>query len=120
MKKDEWLQIKLTERFASGDYDLEKVAEALGINSQPAKRGRKPKPPPVAAPIIQASPAQVHIGPLAVGPEEAARLTSTTRSAIYEAIQSGSLVSFKAGKRRLILIKELEAWLHRLALAGRR
>lgn len=53
--------------------------------------------------------------PLAVGPEEAARASGTTRSAIYEAIARGELISFKAGKRRLILIEELKAWLNRMA-----
>ncbi|MFV3305805.1 helix-turn-helix domain-containing protein [Pseudomonas sp. NY15181] len=58
-----------------------------------------------AAPIV----------PLAVGPEDAGRISGHTRSAIYEAIASGDLPSFKSGKRRLILIKQLEAWLNRLA-----
>ncbi|MDX2352490.1 helix-turn-helix domain-containing protein [Stutzerimonas xanthomarina] len=53
--------------------------------------------------------------PLAVGPEQAAHASGTTRSAIYEAIARGELVSFKAGKRRLILIEELKAWLNRMA-----
>lgn len=55
------------------------------------------------------------LAPLAVGPEEAARASGTTRSAIYEAIARGDLDSFKAGKRRLILVKALEAWLNRMA-----
>ncbi|MCY1290900.1 helix-turn-helix domain-containing protein [Pseudomonas aeruginosa] len=55
------------------------------------------------------------VSPLAVGPEEAGRISGHTRSAIYEAIARGDLLSFKSGKRRLILIKELEAWLNRLA-----
>lgn len=55
------------------------------------------------------------ITPLAVGPEEAGRISGHTRSAIYEAIASGDLPSFKSGKRRLILIKQLETWLNRLA-----
>ncbi|HHM5125796.1 TPA: helix-turn-helix domain-containing protein [Pseudomonas aeruginosa] len=53
--------------------------------------------------------------PLAVGPEEAGRISGHTRSAIYEAIARGDLLSFKSGKRRLILIKELEVWLNRMA-----
>ena len=58
--------------------------------------------------------------PLAVGPEEAGRISAHTRSAIYEAMASGELVSFKSGKRRLILVSELEAWLNRLAKEGAR
>lgn len=56
--------------------------------------------------------------PIAVGVEEAARLSAHTRSAIYDAIACGELVSFKPGKRRLILVKELEAWINRLAKEG--
>lgn len=55
------------------------------------------------------------IPPLAVGPEEAGRMTGHARSAIYEAIAKGELDSFKSGKRRLILVKALEAWLNRMA-----
>lgn len=53
--------------------------------------------------------------PLAISPEDAAHASGTTRSAIYEAIARGDLVSFKAGRRRLILVEELRAWLNRLA-----
>lgn len=53
--------------------------------------------------------------PLAVGPDEAGRMTGHTRSAIYVAIAKGDLESFKSGKRRLILITQLNAWLNRLA-----
>ncbi len=53
--------------------------------------------------------------PMAVGPEEAARLTSHSRSAIYSAIAKGELQAFKSGKRRLILVKELEVWINRVA-----
>lgn len=60
------------------------------------------------------------IQPLAVGPEEAARLTSHSRSAIYGAIAKGELQAFKSGKRRLILLKELEAWINRVAKVGSR
>lgn len=57
---------------------------------------------------------------LSVGPEQAAQMTGTTRSAVYEAIARGDLVSFKAGKRRLILVEELKAWLNRMAKEGAR
>ncbi|MGK9064362.1 helix-turn-helix domain-containing protein [Stutzerimonas chloritidismutans] len=53
--------------------------------------------------------------PIAVGTDEAARASGTSRSAVYEAIARGDLVSFKAGKRRLILVEELRAWLNRMA-----
>lgn len=55
------------------------------------------------------------ISPLAVGPEEAARLAGTTRSGVYKAIAEGRLPSFKMGKRRLILVKEIEQFLRKLA-----
>ncbi|RPZ02162.1 helix-turn-helix domain-containing protein [Pseudomonas aeruginosa] len=53
--------------------------------------------------------------PIAVSIEESTRYSGHTRSATYEAIARGDLVSFKSGKRRLILIKELEVWLNRMA-----
>ena len=48
---------------------------------------------------------------LAVSPAEAARLAGVGRTTIYEAIRSGALRSLKIGKRRLILIVSLRAWL---------
>ncbi|PZQ37143.1 helix-turn-helix domain-containing protein [Pseudomonas ceruminis] len=53
--------------------------------------------------------------PLSVGPEEAGQMTGHTRSAIYAAIARGDLPSFKSGKRRLILVSELQTWINRLA-----
>lgn len=53
--------------------------------------------------------------PLAVGPETAALMTGLSRSAIYQAIAAGELIAFKAGKRRLMLVKELETWITRVA-----
>ena len=50
-------------------------------------------------------------GVLAVAPAEAARLTGVGRTTIYEAIGAGALKSVKIGKRRLITIEALRAWL---------
>ncbi len=47
----------------------------------------------------------------AVAPAEAARLTGVGRTTIYEAIGTGTLKSIKIGKRRLITIDALRAWL---------
>lgn len=52
---------------------------------------------------------------LAVGPDEAARITAHSRSGIYKAIAAGELRSFKSGKRRMILVRELEIWINRVA-----
>ncbi|HHF0608843.1 TPA: helix-turn-helix domain-containing protein [Pseudomonas aeruginosa] len=60
------------------------------------------------------------LSPLAVGPEEAASMTGHTRSGIYIAIANGELNSFKSGKRRLILVAELRAWIERKAKEGAR
>lgn len=60
------------------------------------------------------------ITPLAVGPEDAAEMTGHSRSAIYIAIGKGELQAFKSGRRRLILVKELEAWITRIAKEGSR
>ena len=54
---------------------------------------------------------QISIGVLAVAPAEAARLTGVGRTTIYEAISAGALKSVKIGKRRLITIEALRAWL---------
>ncbi|WP_313416558.1 helix-turn-helix domain-containing protein [Pseudomonas oryzihabitans] len=60
------------------------------------------------------------IEPLAVGPDVAAVMASHSRSAIYKAIAAGELHSFKSGKRRLILVTDLKAWLSRIAREGSR
>ena len=52
---------------------------------------------------------------LVVGPDEAARITAHSRSGIYKAIAAGELQSFKTGKRRMILVRELEIWINRVA-----
>ena len=49
--------------------------------------------------------------PLAVSPAEAARLSGLGRTTIYDALGSGALKSIKIGKRRLITIEALRAWL---------
>lgn len=58
--------------------------------------------------------------PLAVGPEEAGRMTGHSRSAIYQAIAVGALNAFKSGKRRLILVRDLESWINSVAKANAR
>jgi excisionase family DNA binding protein len=50
-------------------------------------------------------------GVLAVAPAEAARMAGVGRTTIYEAIGVGALRSVKIGKRRLITIEALRAWL---------
>ena len=60
------------------------------------------------------------IPPLSVSVEEAARLVGHSRSGIYEVIAQGELKAFKLGKRRLILVKELECWINRMAKEGAR
>lgn len=61
-----------------------------------------------------------NIAPLSVGIEEAARITGYSRSGIYEIMAQGELKSFKLGKRRLVLVTELKAWIERAAKAGAR
>jgi excisionase family DNA binding protein len=50
-------------------------------------------------------------GVLAVAPGEAARLTGVGQTTIYEAIGAGTLRSVKIGRRRLITVEALRAWL---------
>ncbi|KTC40864.1 DNA-binding protein [Pseudomonas putida] len=42
-------------------------------------------------------------------------MTAHSRSGIYKAIAAGELQSFKTGKRRMILVRELEIWINRVA-----
>lgn len=57
---------------------------------------------------------------LAVSVEEAAAMSGHSRSAIYTTIAEGGLSSFKSGKRRLILVRDIEKWLIGLSLKGQR
>lgn len=53
--------------------------------------------------------------PLSVGVEEAARMIGVTRTKLYEMLAQNDLVSFKLGRRRLIAVKDLEAFVSRQA-----
>jgi excisionase family DNA binding protein len=57
------------------------------------------------------SPSASRPEPLAVSPAEAARLAGLGRTSIYGALGSGALKSLKIGKRRLIVVEALRAWL---------
>jgi excisionase family DNA binding protein len=59
----------------------------------------------------QEAPPNASVGPIAVSPAEAARLAGVGRTTIYAAISSGELSSLKLGKRRLIVVTALRAWL---------
>lgn len=48
---------------------------------------------------------------LAVNPVEAAERAGITRTAVFELIRTGRLASLKIGRRRLILVAELERFL---------
>lgn len=56
--------------------------------------------------------------PIAVSPDEAARLTSLSRRTIFYALQ-GTLKSVKVGKRRLIRVSDLDAWLNEQQVPGK-
>ncbi|MBX3430807.1 MAG: helix-turn-helix domain-containing protein [Hyphomonadaceae bacterium] len=49
--------------------------------------------------------------PIAVSPTRAARLIGIGRTKLYEALTSGELSSYRIGRRRLIRVVDLEAWL---------
>ncbi|WP_025128578.1 helix-turn-helix domain-containing protein [Pseudomonas sp. PH1b] len=55
------------------------------------------------------------VAPLSVGVDESARLIGVARSMMYEILARGDLQSFKIGRRRLILVKDLEAFIDRQA-----
>lgn len=49
--------------------------------------------------------------PLAVSPTDAARLLGVGRTRLYEELSSGDLPSFRLGRRRLIRVTAIEAWI---------
>jgi len=52
---------------------------------------------------------------LALGIDEAARVIGVARSMMYEIVARGEIESFKLGRRRLILVKNLDAYINRIA-----
>jgi len=57
---------------------------------------------------------------LSVSVEDAARIVGYSRSGVYELIAKGQIKTFKLGRRRLILMSELKAWIERAAKEGAR
>lgn len=55
------------------------------------------------------------VAPLSVGVEEAGRILGISRSATYEFIAVGKIKTFKIGRRRLVLMSELKAFIERIA-----
>lgn len=55
------------------------------------------------------------IGPISVGIDEAARLIGVARSMFYEMIANDEIQTFKLGRRRLVRVKTLEAFIKRLS-----
>jgi excisionase family DNA binding protein len=51
--------------------------------------------------------------PLAVSVDAATRVSGIGRTRLYQAMGSGELASCKIGKRRLIMVDDLRAWLAR-------
>lgn len=64
---------------------------------------------------------QSHQAPaLALGIDEAARVIGVARSMLYEIVARGEIESFKLGRRRLILTKNLESYINKVAREGAR
>jgi excisionase family DNA binding protein len=53
---------------------------------------------------------------LAYSIEEACAITSTGRTALYDAIKKGQLRAIKRGRRTLVLADDLRAWIDRLPI----
>ena len=53
--------------------------------------------------------------PLCVTPAEAAQQLHIGRTQMYRMLKNGEVPSVRVGRKILIPIKELEAWLHRAA-----
>jgi excisionase family DNA binding protein len=56
----------------------------------------------------------IEFKPLAVSLNDAAKITGLGRNRIYAEMKAGRLRSRKSGKRRLFLVKDLEAFLESL------
>jgi len=50
-------------------------------------------------------------GPLAVPPIEAAEIAGLSRTGIFDLIRTGDLPSLKVGRRRLVLVEDLQRFL---------
>lgn len=55
------------------------------------------------------------VNPLSVGVEDGARMIGVARSMFYEILARGELKSFKLGRRRLVLVKDMEIYINRQA-----
>ncbi len=55
--------------------------------------------------------------PIAVGPADAARMLSLSRTQVYRLVSAGELRICKVGSRSLLPVADLERWLER-RLAG--
>jgi excisionase family DNA binding protein len=51
---------------------------------------------------------------IAVSPAEACKLTSTGPTKLYEALAAGDLRAVKMGRKTLIMVEDLKAWIQRL------
>lgn len=60
------------------------------------------------------------INPLSVGVEDGARLIGVARSMFYEILARGEIESFKLGRRRLVLVKNIEVFINRQARENNR
>ena len=56
---------------------------------------------------------------LSVDIPEACRLTGLGRSKLYDLLGNGEIASIMVGKRRVIVVAELRAWLDRLSSTQR-
>ena len=57
-------------------------------------------------------PTPIH-APIAVSPDEAARLAGIGRTTLYAALAQGDLPSIKIGTRRLVRVDAIREWLTR-------
>jgi len=60
---------------------------------------------------VAKSPTTTPDEPLVLSVEACARVTGLGRTKLYEALATGELPSLKIGRRRLIRVATLEAWL---------
>jgi excisionase family DNA binding protein len=68
----------------------------------------------VPVPLGDDAPSDTSTSRLAYAPAEAANVVGVSRSFLYDEMSAGRLVSRHAGRRRLILAADLDAWLNSL------
>lgn len=64
--------------------------------------------------VAELLPSAAHVEqmpPKLVNPEQGARITGLSESTFYELLKTGKVQSFKVGRRRVVPVAAIEAWI---------